>query len=118
MLAEPAAAPGPAAIEPPPAPRLDTLPAVAVSQSNGSIHGQKTKPAGAAGTFDAASQPFEITPVSLPDRILASLDRSPTPVDELIRECHVSPALVSAALLDLELSGRVERLQGNLVVLI
>jgi DNA processing protein len=50
--------------------------------------------------------------------ILDRLGPSPTPVDELIRECHVSAALVTAVLLDLELSGRVERSQGNTVVLI
>lgn len=64
------------------------------------------------------TQPIEKASNSIPDRILACLGRSPTPVDELIRECHVSPTLITAALLDLELSGRVERLQGNLVALI
>ncbi len=71
-----------------------------------------------ARAFDTASQPVERTNDSLSRRILGCLGRSPTPVDELIRECHVSPALVTAALLDLELTGRVERLQGNMVVLI
>nr|WP_255468405.1 DNA-processing protein DprA [Reyranella sp. CPCC 100927] len=71
-----------------------------------------------AGTFDAAPQVIEKTNDSLDDRILACLGPSPTPVDELIRECHVSAALVTAALLDLELLGRVERLQGNMVALI
>jgi DNA processing protein len=55
---------------------------------------------------------------SLRQVILDRLGPSPTPVDELIRECHVSAALVTAVLLDLELSGRVERSQGNTVVLI
>jgi DNA processing protein len=69
-------------------------------------------------TYDRSPEPVETKGDSLSERILACLGRSATPVDELIRECHVSPALVTAALLDLELSGRVERLQGNFVALI
>ena len=63
-------------------------------------------------------QDIEKSGKSIPERILACLSPSPTAVDEVIRQCHVSPALVTAALLDLELSGRVERLQGNMVALI
>jgi DNA processing protein len=45
---------------------------------------------------------------------------SPTPVsiDELLRECQLSPAVVLTALLELELAGRLERLPGNRVSLI
>ncbi|MEM7172286.1 MAG: DNA-processing protein DprA [Pseudomonadota bacterium] len=45
---------------------------------------------------------------------------SPTPVavDELIRQCQLSPAVVSAILLELELAGRLERHPGNRVALI
>jgi DNA processing protein len=71
-----------------------------------------------AKTYDRSPEPVEMKGESLSERILACLGRSATPVDELIRECHVSPALVTAALLDLELSGKVERLQGNFVALI
>jgi len=90
----------------------------AVTKSNPTKPTAKVKGAPLARTFDAAPQVIEKTPDSLPNRVLACLGPSPTPVDELIRECHVSPALVTAALLDLELSGRVERLQGNMVALI
>lgn len=89
-----------------------------VTKSNLVERPVRVKSAPLAGTFDAAPQAIEKTTDSLPNRILACLGPSPTPVDELIRECHVSPALVTAALLDLELSGRVERLQGNTVALI
>ncbi len=46
------------------------------------------------------------------------LSPSPTSVDELVRDSHLSPALVSAVLLEFELAGRVERQPGNKVSLI
>ena len=47
--------------------------------------------------------------------ILAVLGPSPTPVDEVVRGCQLSAAVVLAALLELELAGRVERHPGNRV---
>ena len=52
------------------------------------------------------------------DRIEESLGPTPVAVDEVIRECHVSPAIVHMALLELELAGRLERHPGNRVALI
>jgi DNA processing protein len=46
------------------------------------------------------------------------LGPTPVAVDEVIRECHVSPAIVHMALLELELAGRLERQPGNRVALI
>jgi DNA processing protein len=46
------------------------------------------------------------------------LGPTPVAVDEVIRECHVSPAIVHMALLELELAGRLERQSGNRVALI
>lgn len=43
------------------------------------------------------------------------LGHSPVPVDEIIRQCQLSPATVSAVLLELELAGRLERHPGNQV---
>ena len=43
---------------------------------------------------------------------------SPTPVDEILRECHFSPAVVTTVLLELELAGRCERHPGNRVSLL
>lgn len=51
-------------------------------------------------------------------RILEKLAPTPTPVDELIRRCHLPPAVVLMALLELELAGRVSRQPGNLVCLV
>ena len=46
------------------------------------------------------------------------LGYSPIPVDELMRQCQLSPALMSAALLELELAGRLARHPGNQVSLL
>jgi DNA processing protein len=51
-------------------------------------------------------------------RVLEHLSPSPVPVDELIRQCGLPPAVVSSSLLDLELAGRIERQAGNLVALV
>ncbi len=51
-------------------------------------------------------------------RVLATLSLSPTPVDEVVRRCHLSASAVSAALLELELAGRIETLPGNRVSLL
>jgi len=45
------------------------------------------------------------------------LSSTPVPVDELVRECQFSPAALSEALLEMELSGRLERHPGNRVSL-
>jgi DNA processing protein len=37
----------------------------------------------------------------------------PVAVDELVRQCHLSPAVVNTVLLELELAGRVDRHPGN-----
>lgn len=50
--------------------------------------------------------------------VLENLSPTPTAVDELIRDCQLSPTLVLTVLLELELAGRVERQPGNRVSLI
>jgi DNA processing protein len=50
--------------------------------------------------------------------ILESLSPSPLPVDEVIRQCHLSPAAALTAMLELELAGRIQRQPGNRVNLI
>ena len=49
------------------------------------------------------------TPTSIRDKILENLGSAPTGVDELIRQCHISPQEALAILLELELNGRLER---------
>ncbi len=50
--------------------------------------------------------------------VLACLSVSPSPVDEVVRRCHLSASAVSSALLELELAGRIETLPGNRVCLL
>ncbi|HEY0521830.1 MAG TPA: DNA-processing protein DprA [Stellaceae bacterium] len=49
--------------------------------------------------------------------VLERLGPSPVAVDELVRECHLSASAVLTVLLELELSGRLERFPGNQVAL-
>ncbi len=51
-------------------------------------------------------------------RVLEALGPSPVPVDELVRQCQLSPAIVVTILLELELAGRLERHAGNQVTLL
>ena len=50
--------------------------------------------------------------------ILEMLGPSPVTVDELVRQCQLSPATVTMALLELELAGSIERQPGNRVILL
>jgi DNA processing protein len=50
--------------------------------------------------------------------VLESLGPSPVAVDEILRQCHLSPAVVSMVLLELELAGRIERHAGHRVSLL
>ena len=51
-------------------------------------------------------------------QIAERLGPTPVAVDELVRQCHVSPATVVTILLELELAGRLERHPGNQVSLV
>jgi len=61
-------------------------------------------------------------PVAAPDdarrQVLELLGPTPVAVDELLRGCHFAASLVQAALLELELAGRLDRQPGNRVALI
>ncbi|MGB0748478.1 MAG: DNA-processing protein DprA [Magnetospiraceae bacterium] len=50
--------------------------------------------------------------------LMESLSPTPVSVDELIRQCQFSPAVVHTVLLELELAGRLERHPGNMVSLL
>lgn len=51
-------------------------------------------------------------------QIESALGAAPAAVDELVRQCQVSAAVVAAILMELELAGRLERLPGNRVALV
>lgn len=52
------------------------------------------------------------------DRVAERLGPTPVAVDELVRQCQMSPPVVRAALLDIELAGRLERHPGDRVSLL
>jgi DNA processing protein len=52
------------------------------------------------------------------DLVSNLLSPHPVPVDELVRQCQLSAALVVMVLLELELAGRIERHPGNQVSLL
>ena len=49
------------------------------------------------------------------NKVLILLSPTPVAVDEIVRQCQLSPATVSLVLLELELAGRLERHPGNQV---
>ncbi len=73
-------------------------------------------------TFGLADQLSEITGESLPDGCLdtvtALLGPTPIAVDELTRWCQLSAPVVRAALLELDLAGRLEWHPGNRISLL
>ena len=69
---------------------------------------------GAAASADSAPETAGSARATLLDRLSAS----PVAVDELLRQCQLSPAMVVTILLELELAGRVERHPGNRVSLL
>ena len=46
-------------------------------------------------------------------KIVESLGPTPVQVDEIVRQCQLSPAVVAAVLLELELAGRLDRHPGH-----
>jgi DNA processing protein len=52
------------------------------------------------------------------EKITELLSPSPVPVDEIVRQCQLSPPLVVTILLEFELAGRVGRHPGNQVFLL
>ena len=73
-------------------------------------------------TFELADQPAEISNESLPDggleAVAALLGPTPIAVDELTRWCQLSAPVVRAALLELDLAGRLEWHPGNRISLL
>jgi len=51
-------------------------------------------------------------------KVMEGLGTSPVLVDELVRQCQLSPGIVATILLELELAGRLERQPGNRVTLL
>lgn len=65
--------------------------------------------------------PMTVDEHQLPEarvKILECLSPSPVAIDELIRQCNMSPSVVLTVLLELELAGRIERQAGQKVALV
>jgi DNA processing protein len=60
----------------------------------------------------------EMTLDSARRSVLELISPAPTPIDEIIRQCHLSPPAVQTAILELELAGRLVRHTGNQISLI
>jgi DNA processing protein len=61
--------------------------------------------------------PSEAELTNAQSMIEALLSVEPVAVDDVVRACHLSPAVVNTILLELELAGRIERYPGNRVAL-
>lgn len=59
----------------------------------------------------------EYMPETVNEVILQGLSNSPVYQDDIIRHTNLTPSLVVASLVELEISGRVERCNGNMFVL-
>ncbi len=68
--------------------------------------------------LDSDAKAAEINGPEAQSRVLECLSPTPTPVDEVLRDCQLSASTVFAILLELELAGRIERHPGNRVTLI
>ncbi len=92
-------------------------------QLGAQLHGAGPLRAVSAAPLPAApswSPPAAIEPLDDDvgvELILERLGPTPVAVDELVRQCQMSAAMVATVLLELELAGRVERHPGNLVSL-
>jgi len=69
----------------------------------------------AAGRLTRPARPERLDTESARATLLESLSTAPVQLDELIRNCQLSPQLVLVALLELELAGRVNRHPGGRV---
>lgn len=65
-----------------------------------------------------APPPNESEVTEAREQVLEMLNPSPVMVDEILRRCQLSPAVLSTVLLELELAGRLERHSGNQVSLL
>jgi DNA processing protein len=68
--------------------------------------------------FDGTPGAAESVPDDIRDRILEALGPTPAPVDVIIRDLGLPPAVVLTVLLELELAGKLERQPGNMAALV
>jgi DNA processing protein len=76
------------------------------------------EPSAAGGYRPPPHEPDAQTLRSARTELLRLLGPTPVAVDELIRECQFSPAVIQTILLELDLAGRLDRQPGGRVALI
>lgn len=72
----------------------------------------------ASEDYEAAAAGAGSVSDDIRNRIIEALGPSPAPVDAIIRELGLPPAIVLTVLLELELAGKLERQPGNMAALI
>ncbi len=91
----------------------DILDAIPFKRASGTEKSGPAKPALQAIDINNKKDPLTVR-----QEIENALGAAPAAVDELVRQCQVSAAVVAAVLMELELAGRLERLPGNRVALL
>ncbi|HLZ67492.1 MAG TPA: DNA-processing protein DprA [Aliidongia sp.] len=77
-------------------------------------------PAAPPARPSAPRMALESPPIQLDEAesaVTGLLGPTPVTVDELLRQCHLSPSIIATVLLELELAGRLDRHPGGLVSL-
>jgi DNA processing protein len=92
--------------------------AEALSGFAGEARAPKQPPAAPSEAISNLSEHIEITATSSRNIVEERLGPSPVAVDELLRQCHVSPPFLRMTLLELELAGRLIWHPGNRVSLL
>ena len=82
------------------------------------IRRRLAEPAPAGFTPASGPLPDEMELAAARAAILSLLGPVPVMVDEILRQCQLSPSVVSWVLLELELAGRLDRQPGNRVALL
>ncbi len=88
-----------------------------VVEAVGGMRSQTVAPPAAPQPQPTDAPPADSEVAAARRSIIDSLAAAPVAVDELLRQCQLSPAVVSMVLLELELAGRLERHPGNQVSL-
>lgn len=68
--------------------------------------------------YEGAAPGAESVPDDIRNRIIEALGPTPAPVDAIVRDLDLPPAVVLTVLLELELAGKLERQPGNMAALV
>ena len=79
----------------------------------GSLPSRLAEPGENSGPLSPPPKLLESEVENARQEVLSLLGPVPLQVDEIIRQCHLSPPVVALVLLELELAGRIERHPGN-----